>query len=111
MLDYSENGRHLLITIQTEEANLHNAVSFKEELKKLLDKGVQNNILNFERVQYIDSSFLGALVASLKYAIPRKQEIALVGLKKDILNLLQLIRMDKVFHIYPSFEEAMEKYP
>ena len=60
-----------------------------------------------EEVEYIDSSFLGALVSSLKHVISFKSDIILVGMRKDIVNLFALIRLDKVFKIYDNFNDAL----
>jgi len=95
-------------TILPEEASLSNADQFKEEMITLVVDGAKLIIVNFENVNYIDSSFLGSLVVALKYAMPRKTDIYLVALKPDVKNLLTLIRMDKVFKIFGDFEQAMD---
>ncbi|WP_254560885.1 STAS domain-containing protein [Dyadobacter diqingensis] len=95
-------------TILPEEASLANADKFKEEMITLIVEGTKLIIVNFENVNYIDSSFLGSLVVALKYAMPRKTDIYLVALKPDVRNLLTLIRMDKVFKIYKNFDQAMD---
>ena len=97
-------------TILPEEASLANADMFKEEMITLIANGARLIIVSFENVNYIDSSFLGSLVVALKYAMPRKTDIYLVALKPDVRNLLTLIRMDKVFKIFPSYEKAMETF-
>jgi anti-sigma B factor antagonist len=73
----------------------------------ILDAGNRYVAVNFEEVTYVDSSFLGAMVSSLKYALSKKAEIYLTGLQKDIFDLLHLIRMDKVFKIYGNVEEVV----
>jgi len=47
------------------------------------------------------------LVAILKHAMAMKLEVILVGLKKDVNDLLMLIRLDKVFKIYTNYEDAL----
>jgi anti-sigma B factor antagonist len=98
---------HLLIEIAISEANLDNADKFKTQVTKLLDRHKKSIIIDLKRVEYIDSSFLGALVAILKHAIAMKLEIILVGLTKDINDLLLLIRLDKVFKIYSNYQDAL----
>lgn len=99
----------LVAEIQISEASLENADEFKLELISQLNKGYREVILSFKEVEYVDSSFLGALVSSLKYALTLKGDIILTNLKKDIYDLLCLIRMDKVFKIYKTKEEAFGK--
>lgn len=102
-----EDTNHILADLQVNEANLSNADQFKAELMGMIDNHGKKIILSLHQVNYVDSSFLGALVAGLKHAIAKKTDIALVGLKKDVRDLLTLIRLDKVFKIYESFNEAV----
>lgn len=103
---YKEDTGSLLVTINLTEANLTNADEFKAKLIALFDRHHKKLILNLEQIEYIDSSFLGALVAALKHAISFKSDIILVGLRKDIADLFALIRLDKVFKIYDSFSDV-----
>lgn len=107
ILKVEELNRVVQATILPEEASLANAEAFKEEMIRLIGKGIRLVIVSFENVNYIDSSFLGSLVVALKYAMPRNVDIYLVSLKPDVKNLLTLIRMDKVFRIFNDYEEAM----
>lgn len=101
-----EQGDYLLANINVKEANLTIADIFKTELIAQVNAGHKLIVVNFERVTYVDSSFLGALVAALKVAIPQKCDIVVLNLNNDIRNLFELIRMDKVFKIYDHIEEV-----
>jgi anti-sigma B factor antagonist len=102
-----ENG-NLYAALNLAEANLGNADEFKAELTGLLNQHHKKILLNMEQVKYIDSSFLGALVAALKHALSLKLDIALVGLQQDVHDLLKLIRLDKVFKIFGTYEDAVK---
>jgi anti-sigma B factor antagonist len=108
ILNTKEVNNVVQATILPQEASLANAEMFKEEMIALVANGARLIIIGFENVQYIDSSFLGSLVVALKYAMPRNVDIYLVALKPDVKSLLTLIRMDKVFKIFNTYEEAME---
>ena len=95
-----QQENYLLANLNVKEANLTISDIFKTELIAQVNAGHKLIVVNFERVTYVDSSFLGALVAGLKSAIPQKSEIAVVNLNQDIRNLFELIRMDKVFKVY-----------
>jgi len=97
----------LIADIQLKEANLANSEQFKAELVSLINNGNKFVIVNFERVTYVDSSFLGALVSALKLALNNGADIAIVGLNNDIRSLFQLVRLDKVFRIYTNTQEAL----
>ena len=105
---YKEDEANLLLNLQIKDANMGNADDFKAQLLALFDKHQKKRIIiNMENVQYIDSSFLGALVSVLKHVISFKSDLVLVGMRKDIANLFALIRLDKVFKIYDNFNDAL----
>jgi anti-sigma B factor antagonist len=104
ILEIEEKNGVVQATILASEASLANAERFKEEMMTVIANGAKLILLSFEKVNYIDSSFLVAL----KFAMPRNADICLVSLKPDVKNLLTLIRMDKVFKIYKDFGQAME---
>jgi len=102
-----DEANHLLIEVTVSEANLENADAFKSQVIELLSTHNKSVVIDLNKVEYIDSSFLGALVAILKHAITIKKEVVLVNLKKDVKDLLLLIRLDKVFKIYDNYKEAL----
>lgn len=102
-----EDDENLLIDLNLTEANLGNADEFKAELISLFDKYHKRIVIDMKKVEYIDSSFLGALVSSLKYVISFKSDIILVGMNKNIADLFALIRLDKVFKIHNSFSSFL----
>lgn len=105
---YNENEGNLLLNLQIKDANMGYADEFKTAIIDFFNNhGKKRIIINMEDVEYIDSSFLGALVSALKYVLPFKSDIILVGLRKDILNLFALIRLDKVFKIFDNFNDAL----
>ncbi|MGY3212319.1 STAS domain-containing protein [Mucilaginibacter sp. HD30] len=109
MIDiYREDPGSLLLNLQIQDANMGHADAFKAALINLFDTHQNKRlIINMEDVEYIDSSFLGALVSALKHVISFKSDIILVGMRKDIVNLFALIRLDKVFKIYDNFNDAL----
>ncbi|MFN4007981.1 MAG: STAS domain-containing protein [Chitinophagaceae bacterium] len=109
VIQISESTPYTIATINVTEANLECSEAFKLQMMRLIDDGHKKVIVSFEKVSYVDSSFLGALVASLKYAINKHADITLTHLNKDVANLLQLIRLDKVFTIYPTNALAMQQ--
>jgi len=98
----SEINNYTVATILIAEANLDHSAKFKEQLIKLIDEGKQKIVVSFDLVTYVDSSFLGALVAALKHAIANDAEIIVACLNKDVEDLFKLIRLDKVFTIIPN---------
>jgi anti-sigma B factor antagonist len=109
MINIIRQEAYTLADVALTEANLSNAEAFKTKLLSVFNEQQKGIILNMEQVTYIDSTFLGALVAGLKHAISLKQDLILVGLQADIFDLFKLIRLDKVFKIYSNYNDAISK--
>lgn len=107
IIQAKEFNEFLVAQVQVKEANLIEAESFKLKLMAIVDEGHKHIIVDFILVDYVDSSFLGALVSALKYAMSKEADISVAHLNKDITNLFELIRMDKVFKIYKSIPENL----
>lgn len=76
----------------------------------LVDRKPKTILVDFTAVQYVDSSFLGAMVSALKYAVAHKTDIVVMNLAKDIQDLFALVRLDKVFKIYPNKAAALAQF-
>ena len=83
------------------------AMQFKNQLVDTFQAGNTTIILDLSDVDFIDSSGLGALVASRK-SIGDKGEILLCEVKDRVQSLFTVTRMNKVFKIFPTKEEALK---
>jgi len=70
----------------------------------------QRIVLNFAWIEYIDSSGLGVLVASLISARNRGAEIKLATLNPKARQLLTTSRVDRLFEVYNSADEAIKSF-
>ncbi len=100
----------VLLTIVDKDANLSKSENFKEIVFKEIESGTRKLIISFEHVEYLDSSFLGALVSILKSLVPKKGKLILIELNNDITNLFELTRLDKIFDLRNSLETALEEF-
>ncbi|MEJ2880827.1 STAS domain-containing protein [Pedobacter sp. GR22-6] len=100
----------MAIIIEEKEANLSKSEHFKELVLQEVNAGRRKLIISFVNVDYIDSSFLGALVAILKSLLPLNGKLVLFGMNGDILNLFQLTRLDKIFTLKNGLEDALKEF-
>jgi anti-sigma B factor antagonist len=82
------------------------AVDFKNTMAAFIQQGNSIIVLNIGSVTFIDSSALGAIVSSLKL-IGRDGDLMIVGAQEAIVRMFKLTRMDRVFKMFPSEEEAL----
>jgi anti-sigma B factor antagonist len=100
----------LVIVIENKEANLSKAEQFKELMLQEIEIGARKLIISFKNVEYLDSSFLGALVAVLKKLLPLNGKLVITELNDDILNLFTLTRLDKIFTLRSNIETSLENF-
>ncbi len=85
-----------------------------EEFKKLLDKNIDNGylkiIIDLSECNFIDSTFLSAIVTALKKVTKLSGTLKLAGVHSEALALLELTGTVKVFEIYKNKNEALESF-
>lgn len=67
-----------------------------------LSQGGQSFLLDLEKVNYIDSSGLAALVKFYKEVRTKGGTLALCSVQRDAMKIFQLTRLDKIFTIFPD---------
>ncbi|SFS07178.1 anti-sigma B factor antagonist [Granulicella pectinivorans] len=105
----SEEGDVSVGRVESKVLDAGTTAAFKEAMKPLLRDGAKV-VLDLSKVEFIDSSGLGALVSSLKAAHGVNAEIKLFGLRKPVRALFELVRMHRVFEVFNSAEEAISSY-
>ncbi len=82
------------------------ALDFKETVRHETEGAPARVILDLTQVTFIDSSGLGAIVAIMKHLAPERQ-LMLAGLTPAVDKVFKLTRMDSVFRIFMTLEEAL----
>jgi anti-sigma B factor antagonist len=84
------------------------AREFSSYLEKVLNDETGPVMINFEAINYMDSTGLGELIGYLQKFEDRQRKMALVKPSHRILALLKITKLDTVFKIFDSRETAME---
>jgi anti-sigma B factor antagonist len=89
-------------------------VGNRQELKNLvterLEAGERRFVIDFSRTGYIESSGLGALVTISKQVREQGGEMRLAGLNDDLRTLFELTKLDTLFAISNSAEQALSAF-
>ena len=88
--------------------SLNNAVQFRNYLFKYIDEGNKDLIINLLACKNIDSTFLGSLVATLKKVASVGGSLKLVCDENICSWLFVVTKMDKIFEIYGTLEDALK---
>lgn len=105
-LESTVKGDLVEISIQSTRIDAASAIAFKDKVRAAAEGGPSRVLLNLSKVDFVDSSGLGAIVSAMKLlGADRKME--LVGLTPKVEKVFRLTRMDKVFTIHATEEEAL----
>jgi anti-sigma B factor antagonist len=89
-------------------------VGNRQELKQRVLDEVQNGarkvLIDFTETGYIDSSGLGVLVSLSKKIREQGGELRLSSLNEDLRTLFELTKLDTLFRIAPTREEALQSF-
>ena len=80
---------------------------FSSALENVLKNENTNVIIDFTKIDYIDSTGIGELVGYLGKFSNQNRKLVLVNPSDRIQKLLKLAKLDSVFKIYSSEEEAV----
>jgi len=75
------------------------APAFKEKLNNIIIEKKVNLLIDCEKLDYLDSTGLGALMSILKNANENNVKIVIVNLKPNIRKLFSITGLDKIFSI------------
>ncbi len=100
----------LIENVNLSRATLKEAEEFKNTLTLDIQAGWRKVIVDLSICEFIDSTFLGALVISLKKITSLGGDLRLVGFQPAVHSMFELTRMDRVFDSYKSKDEAIRSY-
>lgn len=80
---------------------------FSSALENVLKNESSNAIIDFTKIDYIDSTGIGELVGYLGKFSNQNRKLILVNPSDRIQKLLKLAKLDSVFKIYPTEDEAI----
>ena len=90
--------------------NLHTAPDIKKAFAGLINQKPPRLIVNFSKVNHIDSSGLGILVEILKRVKAYGGSLKLTNLSPMIKSMFEIMKLDKIFNILSDEEGAMAAF-
>jgi anti-sigma B factor antagonist len=87
-----------------------NRQELKQKVLQELESGERKFLIDFQRTGYIDSSGLGVLVSLSKKIREQGGELRLANLNEDLRTLFELTKLDTLFQISNSRDEALTSF-
>jgi len=111
-IDISPQDQAVIIKPASARVDVEVAGQFRSALLDVIDQGFRSLVVDMSNVSFIDSSGLGALVSALKRLKAQEQsgDIRLANGQEPVVELLEIIRLQRVFSSYPSVEQAVSSF-
>ncbi len=87
-----------------------NRQELKQKVLDTVEAGGKKFVIDFTKTGYIDSSGLGVLVSLSKKIREQGGDLRLCGLNEDLQTLFELTKLDTLFAIARTPEEALAAF-
>ena len=82
-----------------------------DDLFKLVDEqGRKKILLNFSNVEFLSSAALGKLITMNRKVQAVKGRLVLCGISKEIREVFEITKLDKLFTILPDEQAALQAF-
>ncbi|MBR9843382.1 MAG: STAS domain-containing protein [Rhodobacteraceae bacterium] len=105
-LSSQEAAEICIVSVNEPRIDAAVAIQFKDRMRDKTDDAGARVVLDLGQVNFIDSSGLGAIVAAMKQLGPNRR-LDLAALNPNVDKVFRLTRMDRVFHIFDTLEDAL----
>ena len=105
-LKAEQSGDVLVISTLYDRIDAAGAIQFKDQMRELTQTKTTRVVLDLSKVNFLDSSGLGALVAAMKALAPDRT-LELSGLTPTVQKVFRLTRMDTIFIIHDSLPSGL----
>jgi anti-sigma B factor antagonist len=107
-MKFDEQNLQEAIIIRPLEKRLDSymAEEFKNHMKSIVQNGYQQIVLDMSDVEFVDSSGLGAIIATM-IALRPQGRLMVCNVRYNVLSLFRLTRMDRVIPVMNNAEEAL----
>jgi len=104
-IELSEYKQKKIITLSG-DIDMYSSPLLRDKLMALVKKKVPFLYVDFNKVSYIDSSGIATFVEGLKGMKSFGGRIVFFGVPPKIMEIFNFSKLDKVFEIYGSIEDA-----
>jgi anti-sigma B factor antagonist len=99
-------GTNVILEVLEPRLVADKAQAFKEQVGRYFVNGPVSLVLDLAKVEFIDSTGLGAIISLLK-RMPQGSELLVCCLNEAVTSMFTLTRMDRVFTICKTVDDAM----
>lgn len=108
-INVDQQDKVAIAEIPVEELDASNAGELKRDMAPILEANARL-VIDLTRLRFVDSSGLGAMLSCLRHVSARGGDLKLCGLSRQVRAAFELVRMHRIFDIFPTREEAVRAF-
>ncbi|MBX3728885.1 MAG: STAS domain-containing protein [Candidatus Sumerlaeia bacterium] len=106
----SEASKPLVVRVPGPRIRLQENEAVREMLMRHVNSGKNRIVLDFQDVEFVDSSFLGLMIVLLKRVTAQGGDLRLCHLQTPLRGIFELMRLDRLFAVYDTETAAVESF-
>lgn len=91
------------------EMDLYGKFKLKDAIKECNNDNMKNIIINFDKLSYIDSSGIGALIRINSEYLDSSKKLVFTNLHDSVEQIIKLAMLQNYFPIVKNLEEAIKE--
>ncbi|QQS38061.1 MAG: STAS domain-containing protein [Ignavibacteriales bacterium] len=99
-----------VIKVNLSKATMKEAGELKNTVAESLSNGSSKFIIDFSQCEFMDSTFISALINSLKNVSKVNGKLFLANVHSESMSLMELTGTSKVFSFYPTVKDALKSF-
>ena len=104
------DGVHVIELVRADVLDPKYIIEFQAELlARIAGAPGAVFVIDFDKVRFLSSTALGAMVEAHKACAATKGVLCVAGASKEIVQALKLIRLHKLVRVYDTVDEAVAK--
>jgi anti-sigma B factor antagonist len=103
----SEQDKIAIVNVEG-EIDMFTSPNLRDTLVPFFKKKAQGIVVDLSLVSFMDSSGIATLVEGLQWSKKEKRAFVLSGLGNTVSNALSLTKLDNVFTIKKTIQEALD---
>lgn len=104
-----KNGDRIVCAIEG-EVNITTSVDLRKAFDELIKRNEKKVLIEFSRVEYIDSSGLATLIEMLQRLKKIGGRMRVCGMNQKVHNAFEITKLHKLFEVFDTQETALKDF-
>lgn len=98
----------VIVLVADKQLDSYDSAGLVADLQRAIDAGAHTLVVDCSRLGHVSTIAVCALLTLHKRMVEHGSELRLAAVKPPLLRVLSLTRLDQVFRLFASVDEAVE---